>query len=832
MSLETIDKEYIGQTLLSRGFRDWFLYMFRVVEGRPFIVEAIHEKLFETFDQIHKQKIIRSNLNEPPRSAKTTMGKYFVSYCITENPKCNFIYTSYSQELLSEISREIANILEHPVYKAMYPTKKFINEVSYEDPLNDFWKEYLLETSGQAKYTSRKIITHAGGVILLSAIGATITGFGCFPYDEMVKTDKGYKKIGDIVTNREEVNLYTYNEKTKEIEIKPVIDWITEKNKTIYEIKFNDGGSIKCTGDHQLFTTKGYKRADEISKSSVFPPNPFNNVNGRVKFFNKLFSAKVFIANYFNLFRRKICFIPSIIFSSLKSNAFSFFSPIYSRFNITYVSMIERIISGNFLIWSFIFCYFLSLFFCNFGVSVMSSVFYTVFLIVGLCAISKVFNTIIGRYTVKMSNNLKRFRKSIKTFYHNFVNKLSFRNSPVAESNIKISFFAFAWFKFVRFLNPFVVSYFHNPIKRFYSSFIRYYVKFFKPHYRFPVSIDVVSHCATSYCVTVKDNHNLFIGESQDFLVSNCGIRGAEYFSGALIIDDANKPADVRSELMRNKVFRYYEETLLNRLNNSNVAIINIQQRLHKEDLSGMLEKVYNYNTIKIPLIIDGVCQIPSQYTPERITELQKNNYTFQAQFQQEPVILGGSVIKTEWFKYYISSQDRSYRLVFMTGDTAQKVKEANDFTVFCVWGVTYYGKLQLIEMVRGKWEAPDLKREAINLWNRYREPIGGCYCSGFYIEDKSSGTALIQELKALGIPVIGLQRDKDKLTRVYGVTSYIEAGQVELPDNPEQNKDLLDECEAFTRDDSHAHDDIVDNIVDGITIGLAKLQVSILEVL
>lgn len=488
MSLETVDKEYLGQKLLEKGFETWFRYMFRVVEGRPFIVEPIHKKLFKAFKCIYKQKIIRCTINEPPRSAKTTLAKWFVIYCRTINAKCNFIYTSYSQELLSDIAREMANILEHPVYKAMYPYNLSQDEDLVEDPIDEFWGKYLQDTTGKAKYTSKKIITQAGGVILLSAIGATITGFGA-------------------------------------------------------------------------------------------------------------------------------------------------------------------------------------------------------------------------------------------------------------------------------------------------------------------------------------------------------GIRGAEGFTGALIIDDANKPADVRSELMRNKVLRYYEETLLNRLNNSNVAIINIQQRLHKEDLSGLLQKIYGFYTLKIPLLINGVCQIPSQYTPERIRELQKNNFTFQAQFQQEPIILGGSVIETAWFKYYISTHDHKYTRIFMTGDTAQKVKQANDYSVFCVWGVTPLGKLHLIDMVRGKWEAPELKRQAIELWNRYKTEIGGCVCDAFYIEDKASGTALIQELKAI-MPVIGLQRNTDKLTRVSGVTSYIEAGQVELPNNPEQNKDFLDECEAFTRDDSHKHDDIVDNLVDGITIGLSKLQVSILDVL
>ena len=61
---------------------------------------------------------------------------------------------------------------------------------------------------------------------------------------------------------------------------------------------------------------------------------------------------------------------------------------------------------------------------------------------------------------------------------------------------------------------------------------------------------------------------------------------------------------------------------------------------------------------------------------------------------------------------------------------------------------------------------------------------------------------------------------------------SYIESGQVYLPfdENHGFNKDLLNECEAFTRDDSHAHDDIVDTLVYAIQQGLVKNEVSLLD--
>ena len=43
-------------------------------------------------------------------------------------------------------------------------------------------------------------------------------------------------------------------------------------------------------------------------------------------------------------------------------------------------------------------------------------------------------------------------------------------------------------------------------------------------------------------------------------------------------------------------------------------------------------------------------------------------------------------------------------------------------------------------------------------------------------------------------------------------------------------NPELLAECEAFTRDDSHAHDDIVDSLVYLIQESLVKNNVSLLD--
>jgi predicted phage terminase large subunit-like protein len=486
-----LNPEYIGQRLLERGFKTFFLYLFKIIEGRPFLVEPLHEELFSYFDDIYNGRITRCNINICPRSAKTTMSQYFLVFTLTNNPKSQIIYTSFSQSLLSEISSKVASILENPAYKMMFPNNRCSIEEEYTNPIDDFWREYLFNSSDKNTYSNRLIKTYAGGVCLFNSIGGAITGYGC-------------------------------------------------------------------------------------------------------------------------------------------------------------------------------------------------------------------------------------------------------------------------------------------------------------------------------------------------------SVKGSKKFSGYLCLDDPQKPADIRSQLMRDKTLRYFEETLLSRLNNSDTPIINVMQRLHVEDLSGLLEQKYNFKSLRIPLIKDnGECNLPSQYTKERIEELQKNNYVFQAQFQQEPILDGGNVIKTDWFKYYPVSSNFEYKKIIMVADTAMKVKEHNDYSVFMVGGISQDNKLHVLDVVRGKWEAPELKRKCKELWNKWQ--TGETFCSGLYVEDKASGTGLIQEIKTeCSIPIIPIEADKDKLTRLESVLAHIEAGNVLLPESELYgfNPELLSECQEFTRDDSHRHDDQVDCLVYLIMNTIAKLTVSIYDVI
>ena len=175
--MQELEPEFIGQRLITKGFKTFVLYLFKIIEGRNFIVEPLHEDLFEYFDKIYKGEKTRCCISLPPRSGKTTLATYFLIYTLTIEPRSQIIYTSYSQSLLSEISNKVASILEHPVYKALFPNQIYIED-NTSKPVNDFWKDYLYKETGKNLYSSKLIRTMQGGIVVFQSIGGQILGHG------------------------------------------------------------------------------------------------------------------------------------------------------------------------------------------------------------------------------------------------------------------------------------------------------------------------------------------------------------------------------------------------------------------------------------------------------------------------------------------------------------------------------------------------------------------------------------------------------------------------------------------------------------------------------
>lgn len=334
-------------------------------------------------------------------------------------------------------------------------------------------------------------------------------------------------------------------------------------------------------------------------------------------------------------------------------------------------------------------------------------------------------------------------------------------------------------------------------------------------------------------------------------------------FQGAIIIDDPLKPEDAFSKSKIESANRKLLTTVKSRRANPDTPIVVIMQRISEDDPTGFIEAGNlqgDWNFVKIPALItdEEIDKLAPRTRPDTSGETRDekgrfsywpykepiadliamergdgtdasgsriSKHVFAGQFQQNPVALGGNIIRGEDFRLVKILPKMKWRKIY--ADTAQKTKERNDFSVFECWGYGEDGKAYLLDLIRGKWEAPDLQKRAIAFWAKHGAMNLNSHGAlrKMMVEDKSSGTGLIQTLRMppYNIPIEGIERDKDKLTRVMDALPYIEAGQVCMEEDAPFVSDFISECEAFAADDSHAFDDQVDPMLDAINDMLAS---------
>jgi hypothetical protein len=260
-----------------------------------------------------------------------------------------------------------------------------------------------------------------------------------------------------------------------------------------------------------------------------------------------------------------------------------------------------------------------------------------------------------------------------------------------------------------------------------------------------------------------------------DFTTTQKGFRLATSVGGVLtgrgadfiIIDDPLKPDEALSETQRKSVNDWYDHSLLTRLNDKKTgSIILIMQRLHEDDLVGHVLQQENWKVLKFPAIAEEkefhvvdtsygrrtfTRQPGDALHPEReplevlavLREIQ-GEYNFSGQYQA-PSPLGGGLIKTQWFKTYTSQDAPSeFELVFQSWDTANKSSELSDYSVCTTWGMLK-NHLYLLHVLRSRLDYPDLRRAVKQQAEIYK-------AKNILIEDKASGTQLIQDLRADGM--------------------------------------------------------------------------------
>lgn len=312
----------------------------------------------------------------------------------------------------------------------------------------------------------------------------------------------------------------------------------------------------------------------------------------------------------------------------------------------------------------------------------------------------------------------------------------------------------------------------------------------------------------------------------------DAGNPSAVGFGGALIIDDPLPTEAMSSEYLREDAKDIYHAKLETRRRTPTTPTVLLMQRLHKDDLIGHLKETEpeDWEFIDVPALNpDGTSFYPSRFPVRELENIKaRSPYKFYAMYQQDPINYGGTVFKQEWIQT-VDVIPQKFKKVIITSDTAMKAGENNDYSVFQCWGLGEDNNAYLLDQIRGKWEAPELLKQAIMFFKKCKTRFPKLH--RFYVEDKASGTGLIQTIKRqtlISICPIKRGANKNKVERANDVTCHFECGRVFFYKFLGNMGELVSELLAFDAEMNHKHDDQVDCLTDALTILLNQKSNSI----
>lgn len=319
---------------------------------------------------------------------------------------------------------------------------------------------------------------------------------------------------------------------------------------------------------------------------------------------------------------------------------------------------------------------------------------------------------------------------------------------------------------------------------------------------------------------------------------------GADY----LLSDDLIDAKDAFSKASRNTIRNWYSNAYYNRAQNRRkVKRINVNQRLHKDDISGLIREKYNFERFVLEMVktdkelgtieIKDPRELGELLHPRIYNDLDLNQdkrslgtFGYSAQLQQDPTSPDGGIVKKSQLRYYKPDKHLSYEKKIITGDLNKTGDSSGDYCVFACWGKSGTNKY-LIDMVRGKWSYKITKEKFKDFCNKHN-------AIHKYIENQANGPALISDLKdeIKGIIAWPLKKSglnsADKVTRMHLVSTEFENGNVyineELGKKDDESIGLLQDYEeellGFSDVGSGTgHDDMVDTT----TMALIELKKS-----
>ncbi len=305
-----------------------------------------------------------------------------------------------------------------------------------------------------------------------------------------------------------------------------------------------------------------------------------------------------------------------------------------------------------------------------------------------------------------------------------------------------------------------------------------------------------------------------------------------------LIADDPQKPLDCMNKKYRDKTYNWFVNTFLSRLNSKKKgAVILVMQRLHVDDLVGRITEgeigdgLVQYCNGWIVLNFAAIAKEDESFRKEKgvLNEKMENieilnsirnqmgENVFDAQYQQSPKSIGGGLLRKHQVHFTlqkVSVEDG----IFVSVDTAFKCGANNDYTAITMW-VVHGQHIIMFDSIHRKMEFNNITEMLCELFCKYN-------IHKMLIEDKGSGTSIIQNLKPkYGAKIESIKPTLSKEVRFASIIHYFEDSTVKIHENI--HDDVISQILEFPYG---KHDDIVDSVSQFVQwfMGVKRKQITV----
>jgi hypothetical protein len=253
------------------SFLEFVKRAWREIDPAPLSLAWFHEVIIEHLEAICFGELRTLIINCPPRTGKSALCSILYPawvWCRSDTgpqsgPGVKFFCVSYGAILAEEIAVKMRRLVMGSWYQGHWGNRV----------------KLLPDQSSRANFGNT-----AGGERISNSIEGGLLGRGgscqiCFPFTEFVHTEKGPRRIGEIVDRHHKISAWSFNPAARRFELRPIIGWHRNPGRPLVRITTNRG-SIEPTLDHLVYTDKGLVEAGDLEPGDLLVAAPGGTLPG------------------------------------------------------------------------------------------------------------------------------------------------------------------------------------------------------------------------------------------------------------------------------------------------------------------------------------------------------------------------------------------------------------------------------------------------------------------------------------------------------------------------------------------------------------------------